>query len=88
VRLTPRGGRDAIDGAGPAGELKVRVAAPPVDSAANQALVRLLADALGVPSSAVRIVGGEASRTKRVAVDGIGAEDIQKRWPGVATGVR
>jgi uncharacterized protein (TIGR00251 family) len=78
VRLTPRGGRDRIDGFAPdaAGErvLRVRVAAPPVDGAANAALVRLLAKALGVPKSAVAIVGGKTSRDKTVEVAGDPAE--------------
>ena len=78
VRLTPRGGRDRIEGFAPgaAGEraLRVRVAAPPVDGAANAALVRLVAKALGMPKSAVTIVGGEASRDKTVEVAGDAAE--------------
>jgi hypothetical protein len=82
VRLTPRGGRDAIDGAGPAGELRCRVSAPPADGAANRALVRLLADAIGVPASAVTIEAGEASRTKRVRVEGVGPGRVSDRWPG------
>ena len=51
--------------------LKVRLAAPPVDGAANDALVALLADELDVARRAVRIVSGEASRSKTVEVDGI-----------------
>jgi uncharacterized protein len=82
VRLTPRGGRDRVDGFAPdaAGErvLRVRVAAPPVDGAANAALVRLLAKALGVPKSAVTIVSGETSRGKTVEVVGEPA-DLAKR---------
>lgn len=78
VRLTPRGGRDRIDGwAGDADGgrvLKVRVAAPPVDGAANAAMVALLAKALGVSKSAVRIAAGGTSRTKMVEVDGDPAE--------------
>ena len=74
VRLTPRGGRDGIDGFGhdAAGErlLRARVAAPPVDGAANDALVRLLAKALGVPRSAVTIASGETSREKTVEIRG------------------
>ena len=68
VRLTPRGGRDRIEGwavdADGRAHLKVRVAAPPVDGAANDALVRLIAKALGRPASAVRIVSGDTARTQ------------------------
>ncbi len=88
VRLTPRGGRDGIDGVGPDGELRVRVAAPPVDGAANLALVRVLADGLGVARGAVRIISGETARTKRVAIDGLDAAALDRRWPGVRTGTR
>ena len=88
VRLTPRGGRDAIEGVGADGELKVRVAAPPVDGAANRALIQLLADALGVPRNAVRVVAGETARTKRVAVEGVAAADVASRWPGARTEAR
>jgi hypothetical protein len=59
--------------------LRVRVAAPPVDGAANQALVRFLAERLGVPRGAVRLVGGEAGRTKVVSVDGIGVPEARAR---------
>ena len=74
VRLTPKGGRDAIegwwmDGAGrPA--LKARVAAPPEDGKANTALIGLLARALDVRKSDVRIASGAASRVKTIEVDG------------------
>ncbi len=82
VRLTPRGGRDRIDGfaSSAAGErvLRVRVAAPPVGGAANAALVRLLAKALGVPRSAVGIVSGEASRDKTLEVSGDPAELLKR----------
>ncbi len=74
VRLTPRGGRDRLGGVreGPDGrvELLARVAAPPVEGAANAALVRLVAKTLGVSRSAVRFVGGESSRSKRLAIKG------------------
>ncbi len=69
VRLIPRGGRDRIDGFAPGADgervLKVRVTAPPVDGAANAALVRLLAKALGVAKSAVTIIAGETSARRR-----------------------
>jgi uncharacterized protein (TIGR00251 family) len=57
----------------------VRLAAPPVDGAANTALIGFLADQLGVPARAVRIVAGETSREKRVTVDGVRAADVRAR---------
>jgi len=83
VRVTPRSGRDAIDGVTGAGELRCRVSAPPADGAANKALVRLVADALGVPPSAVTIEAGAASRTKRLRVSGADTAAIVGRWPGL-----
>ena len=78
VRLTPRGGRDRIEGwvedEDGAPVLKARVAAPPVDGAANAALIRLLAKTLGVPKSAVTISAGETARTKTVVIDGAAAD--------------
>jgi hypothetical protein len=79
VRLTPRGGRDAIEGFGPDGRLRIRVAAAPADGAANEALVRLLARRIGVPPSAVRIVSGASSRQKTVDVDGLDDEALAAR---------
>jgi uncharacterized protein len=70
VRVTPRASRDGIGGEYQ-GALKVRLTAPPVEDLANDALRHLLAARLNVPVSAVRIVGGEKSRNKRVAVAGI-----------------
>ena len=80
VRLTPRGGADHVDGVQD-GVLRVRVAAPPVDSAANRALVRLLADELGVARRDVRLVAGAAGRIKVIAVDGSGPDRVLERWP-------
>ena len=70
VRVQPRASRSAIEGVH-GGALKVRLHAPPVDGAANDALVALLADALDVPRRAVRIVAGASSRAKIVEVDGV-----------------
>lgn len=58
--------------------LKVRVTAPPVDGAANAALIELLADRLGVSRSAVSIISGHAGRTKIVEVAGITAADVRQ----------
>jgi len=82
VRLTPRGGRDAIDGVGDDGALRVRVAAPPVEGAANEALCRLLARALGVSTGAIRIVGGASGRRKVVEADA-DPSVVAAAWPGL-----
>lgn len=80
VRLTPRGGADRVDGVAE-GVLRARVTAPAVEGAANQALLRLIANELGVPRRDVRIVAGASSRTKLVVVDGISADRVRLRWP-------
>jgi uncharacterized protein (TIGR00251 family) len=69
VRVQPRASCGAIEGVH-GGALKVRLSAPPADGAANEALVELLAEALGVPRRAVRVVAGAASRSKVVEVEG------------------
>lgn len=56
------------------GGLKIRLTAPPVDGAANEALVRFLADALSIPKSQVAIVSGHTSRDKIVTIEGIDKE--------------
>ncbi|MFI4976951.1 MAG: DUF167 domain-containing protein [Caulobacterales bacterium] len=80
VRLTPRGGRDAVQGwaLDQAGRpfLRVRVAAPPVDGAANAALVVLLAKALRRPRSSVRVAAGDAGRVKQIEIDGAAPADL------------
>ena len=58
---------------------KIRVAAAPTDGKANDAVVRLLADTLGVPARAVEIVSGHGSRDKTVALDGIDNDEIERR---------
>lgn len=84
VRVQPRASRSEVVGLhGDA--LRVRLAAPPVDGAANEALVRLLAELLGVPRRAVRIEGGHASRGKLVEVDGVDVDDVRRlAEPGAA----
>ncbi len=74
IRLTPKGGRDCIDGLETLSDgravLKARVRAAPSEGEANAALGRVLAKALGVPPRDVAIVGGATSRIKRVKVAG------------------
>jgi uncharacterized protein (TIGR00251 family) len=83
VRLTPRGGRDAVEGwsedEGGRAVLKVRVAAPPVDGAANAALIRVIAKILGAPRSAVRIASGETGRVKILQIDGLDEAQVRAR---------
>jgi uncharacterized protein (TIGR00251 family) len=79
VRVAPRASRDAIEGeygSDSGGALKVRLTAPPVEDRANEALRRLLAERLKVPVSSVRIVAGEKSRNKRVAIAGVSRAQI------------
>ncbi|HEU5039427.1 MAG TPA: DUF167 domain-containing protein [Gemmatimonadales bacterium] len=78
LRVQPRASRTEM--AGVHGDrLRVRLAAPPVDGAANEALVRFLAETLGVPRSAVRLVAGVGGRSKVVEVDGVGVAEARAR---------
>lgn len=70
--IQPRASRTRVVGEHD-GQLKIQLAAPPVDGEANAALVEFLAKALGVPKRQVTLVAGDASRRKRVHVQGIDA---------------
>jgi len=59
--------------------LRARVTALPVEGRANEALLRLLAEALDVPKSSLRIVRGQRSREKLVAVEGLDAPEVKRR---------
>ena len=76
VQVVPRASRSEIAGEHN-GALRVRIAAPPVDGAANEELVRLLARALGVKRNAVAITGGKTSKTKQVRIDGLSKSELQ-----------
>lgn len=78
IRVIPRARRTELAGTRQ-GALLIRLAAPPVDGAANDALQRFLAELLDVPLKAVRIVSGISGRAKRVAIDGRTAEDIRAK---------
>jgi uncharacterized protein YggU (UPF0235/DUF167 family) len=60
------------------------VSAAPADGAANKALLRLVADACGVPPSAVVLEAGATSRTKRLRVEGVAVAVLRDRWPDLA----
>ena len=78
IKLQPRASRNEIEG--PLGdELRVRVTAPPVDAAANEALLRLLADTLGCPRGGVQLVRGQTSRHKTVCLRGISAAAVAEK---------
>lgn len=70
VRVIPRAKKSSLAGVRD-GAVLIRLAAPPVENAANDALISFLSDILQVPRRAIRIVSGERARRKRVAVDGL-----------------
>jgi uncharacterized protein YggU (UPF0235/DUF167 family) len=90
VRLTPKGGRDAIGGieflADGRAVLKARVAAPPSEGEANEALRRLIAKAAGVPPRDVALVAGAGARIKRLSIAGDGPTLIAALEKIAATG--
>ena len=75
VRLQPRASKNEIAGT-MEGALKVRVQAPALEDRANAALCEYLAELLKTPKSAVRILGGERSRTKRVEIHGVTEQQV------------
>jgi uncharacterized protein (TIGR00251 family) len=78
VRVQPRARRAGVEGLH--GErLKVALTAPPVDGAANEALIRFMAELVGVPRGEVRIVAGETSREKSVAFHGLTVQELEDR---------
>lgn len=78
LHVQPRASRTCFQGEH-GGRLKVSLAAPPVDGAANEALVRFLADVLGVPRRQVEIVSGASGRQKRARIRGIDAARAEAR---------
>ena len=77
VRLQPRASRDEISGV-VGGALRVRLHAPPVDGAANEALIAFLADRLAISRRGVRIVAGATSRTKTIEVEGVSTAAVER----------
>ncbi len=88
IKLTPNGGRDAIDGIERDAEghafLKARVSAVPEDGKANKALIALLSKKLRVPKSSVSFVSGETARKKILRIDG-DPEDLKAKIEGLMT---
>jgi len=75
VRVQPRASKEEIAGE-MGGALKVRLRAPAVEDRANEALVEFLAELLKTPRAAVRILGGERSRTKHIEIRGVTRQQI------------
>ena len=82
VRVIPRAHKTTLDGVR-RDALLVRVAAAPLDGAANDALIEYVASILHLPRRAVRLVSGERGRHKRLAIDGIGVERARELIGGV-----
>jgi uncharacterized protein len=78
VKVQPRASRNEI-GEALGDELKIKVTAPPVDSAANEALIRFLAEQLGCGRGAVRLLRGNSSRHKVISIAGMTAEMVWQR---------
>ena len=76
IRLIPRAGATAVAGTRD-GAILIRLAAAPVDGAANLALVAFLAELLRIPKRNIVIVSGDRSRRKRVKISGVTAETVQ-----------
>ena len=77
IRAIPRASKNQIDGVR-GGRLVVRVTAPPIDAAANQAVVAVLAKAFSRPVRSVRIVAGERSRNKTVEIEGVSVAELTR----------
>lgn len=78
LKVQPRASRSEI-GEVVGSELKVKVTAPPVDAAANEAVLRLLSERLGCPRGRLQLVRGNTSRHKTIAIFGLSIEAIQQR---------
>jgi uncharacterized protein len=78
VYVSPRAGRTEIAGERE-GALWIKLAAPPVDGAANEALVRFLAGRLDVAGSRVRIAAGANAHRKRVRIEGLSLDEVEQR---------
>jgi uncharacterized protein len=84
LAVTPRASSDRV-GPWRDGVLRVRVTRPPADGEANRAVLRLVARTLGVPAGALEIVHGASGRHKRVRIDGLGTEELDRRLAGLVT---
>lgn len=84
VHVVPRARRTEVTGRH-GGIVKIKLAAPPVDGAANEELIRFVAKCVGVPRSAVTIASGATSRRKTIAVEGVAPSTLAEALLGAAT---
>jgi len=80
VRVIPRSSKNSIEWE--EGTLKVRLTAPPVDGAANEALLTLLAQRLGLPKRDIHIIQGAAGRHKTIEITGMTSQAIEQKIKG------
>lgn len=78
IRVIPRAKKSGLGGVRDEAVL-IRLAAPPVENAANDALIAFLSETLSVPRRAIRIISGGRARHKRVAVDGVARDTVRKQ---------
>ena len=84
VKVTPRAKKTAVAGLMDDGTIKIKIAAPPVDGAANKALIEFLSETLGLPKSQVDIVAGETSERKLISLVGISPDKVDSILRGLA----
>lgn len=77
IRVQPRSKRNTVEWE--QGALKARLTAPPVDGAANEALIELLAERLDLPKRSISVVRGATSRQKVVEIEGMSLQDVQEK---------
>ena len=77
IRVIPRSSKNSL--AWEQGKLTVRLTSPPIDGAANEALVALLAEELGLPKRQITIVRGASGRQKTVEITGVTLEDVEQK---------
>jgi uncharacterized protein (TIGR00251 family) len=83
VKVMPRAKHTELAGLMDDGTLKIRLAAPPVDGAANKALIEYLAQTLGIAKSQIEIIAGETSERKLISLLGISADEVDAIVGGI-----
>ncbi|MGE5177186.1 MAG: DUF167 domain-containing protein [Hyphomicrobiales bacterium] len=79
IHVTPKSRAEGIETARAEGRIRVRVTAAPEGGRANEAVIRLLAERLGVPRTAIRVVGGATARRKWIEIDGMEEAELWRR---------